>query len=33
MSTSAGCAKNIEDDPGNPQRIVSERGIGYRFDG
>jgi DNA-binding response OmpR family regulator len=25
--------EKIEDDPGNPQRIVTVRGIGYRFDG
>lgn len=25
--------EKIEDDPGNPRRIVTVRGIGYRFDG
>ena len=33
MSTSAGCAKKLRKTPATPRRILTVRGIGYRFDG
>ena len=32
-STCAGCARKLERNPAHPQRIVTLRGVGYRFVG
>jgi DNA-binding response OmpR family regulator len=33
MFTSSAFVKKIEDDPATPRYIVTERGVGYRFEG